>query len=168
MALPASAEQQFEAGQVWDDLRSKPAGGHYVPCVGLNTSGHLIFVTWGELQAATRQYVETRMEEAVACLSREYLLASGLSPELINWSALLDDVDALASMRSKAPSAHEQVAAHEPEQPFDEQSEHDAEEATDQVYPEPDEDEPPPKPKHHRQPDYKPKPKAPKRTHRKR
>jgi len=168
LAIPDSADAQFEAGQVWDDLRSKPAGGHYVPCVGLNTSGHLIFVTWGELQAATRQYVETRMEEAVACLSREYLLASGLSPELINWSALLDDVDALASMRSKAPSAHEQVAANEPEQPLDEQPEHDAEEATDQVYPEPDEDEPPPKPKHHRQPDHKPKPKAPKRAHRRR
>jgi|SRR5215469_8187704 len=96
LALPASAEAQFEAGQVWDDLRGASIGGHYVPCVGW-MGGHLVFVTWGELQGATREYVAARMEDGVCCLSREYMTASGLSPEMIDWSALIDDVDALAN-----------------------------------------------------------------------
>jgi hypothetical protein len=165
LALPPTAEQQFEAGQVWDDLRGRPIGGHYVPCVGL-MGDHLVFVTWGNLQGATREYVEHWMEDAVCCLSREYLKASGLSPEAINWTALLDDVDALARMGSK--SAHEQVAVHEPDQPVDEHPAADTESAADQVYPDSDEEEPPPPPKHHRQPDHKPKPKAPKRAHKRR
>ena len=124
LALPASAENQFEAGQVWDDLKSEPTGGHYVPCVGF-MGGHLVVVTWGELQGMTRAYCQERMEDGVCCLSREYMLASGLSPELINWSALMNDVQALASPRQRiAASVKEQVAEHVEKRQEDDRDSH--------------------------------------------
>ena len=113
LALPASAEQQFEAGQVWNDLTGKPVGGHYVPSVGW-MGGHVVFVTWGELQGATKEYVAARMEDGVCCLSREYMLNSGLSPELIDWAKLIDDVEALASARV-GESVHDQVIEQHPD-----------------------------------------------------
>lgn len=149
LALPDSAEKQFEAGQVWDDLHGKPTGGHYVPCVGW-MGGHLVFVTWATLQGATRPYVEARMEDGVCCLSREYMKASGLSPELINWTALLNDVQALAS--GALPLAAELVEPEQPQQPEPEQS------AAEPSEPEPEEPEPEPPPRHrHREPEHKPK-----------
>jgi len=168
LAIPDTAERQFEAGQVWDDLRSQPTGGHYVPCVGY-MGGHLVFVTWGELQGATREYVEARMEDAVCCLSREYLTAKGLSPELINWDALLDAVDSLR--RLGEPSARQQAAEHqEPEQPVQHQPEPDTDQSADHADEqalhgdeELEQEQPPPQPKHHRQPDRKPKHKPPRK-----
>ena len=127
LAMPASAELQFEAGQMWDDLTGKPIGGHYVPSVGW-MGGHIVVVTWGELQGATKAYVATRMEDGVCCLSREYMLASGLSPELIDWNALMADINSLASAR-------EQLPRHRPpqQQRPDEHAEQDADEQVNEV-----------------------------------
>jgi hypothetical protein len=161
LALPATAETQFEAGQVWDDLKGEPIGGHYVPCVGL-MGGHLVFVTWGELQGATKDYVAKWIEDGVCCLSREYMGANNLSPELIDWAALLDDVDAIAAADKTPVSAHMQAARHQPPmQRQPEQREHDAEHGTDQRAEESiQQSEPesqPAKPHRKRQPDHKPK-----------
>ena len=158
LALPASAEQQFEAGQVWDDMHGQPVGGHYVPSVGW-MGGHIVFVTWGELQGATKEYVAARMEDGVCCLSREYMKASGLSPEAINWAALLDDIAALSGGRRQSV----QQQTHQPIKP---QPQPDAEQAPAHTDDEADEDEPPPKPRHHREPEHKPKRRPPLRKKR--
>jgi hypothetical protein len=157
LALPATAEAQFEAGQVWNDLKGQPVGGHYVPCVGF-MGGHLVFVTWGELQGATRDYVQRWMEDGVCCLSREYMGANNLSPELIDWAALLDDIDAIAAAEKTPVSAHVQAARHQPSQPDAEQRPEPAAEHAESEAPERTEPEPQPaKPHRKRQPEHKPK-----------
>ena len=89
--LPGSADAQFEAHHIWDDLSSPPEGGHYTELAGRNSKGNLIFITWGAAQAATDAYVEQNMSGATCYLSEEYLLATGKSPEGINWAQLASD-----------------------------------------------------------------------------
>ncbi len=85
--LPASAQAQFTAGHVWDDLSGAGHDGHYVPCVGRNSAGNFLFVTWGRLQAATPAWVAAFMDEAVAYLSVEQL-KDNVSPAGYNLDAL--------------------------------------------------------------------------------
>jgi hypothetical protein len=129
--------------------------------------GHLVFVTWGELQGATRDYVQHWIEDGVCCLSREYMGANNLSPELIDWAALLNDIDAIANAARTPVSAHVQAARHQPVQPEPEQREHDAKHSADQRAEEPiehSEPEPQPaKPHRKRQPEHKPKRKPPRK-----
>jgi len=152
LALPATAETQFEAGQVWSDVSGQPIGGHYVPCVGY-MGGHLVFVTWGELQGATRQYIQQWIEDGVCCLSREYMMANNLSPEMIDWNQLLDDVDAIANASKTPESARLQVTRRQPSQP---EPDTDA-----QHRPEPAHQPAPAEPKHQPEPE-KPQPHLPK------
>jgi len=90
--LPDNAEAQFRAEEPWDDTSGAPGAGHYTAYVGRNTAGNRIIVTWGRLQAATPEYVEKYMYPApyggISFLSQEYLLATGKSPESINWAQL--------------------------------------------------------------------------------
>lgn len=88
--LPSSAESQFGYGQVWDVVQGDTlVGGHYIPCVGKNSAGNYVFITWGKLQAATPSWVTTYMDEAVAYLSLDILnVSSKLSPEGFDLSAL--------------------------------------------------------------------------------
>lgn len=90
--LPSNAEEQFNYGEPWD-VSGTPSvvGGHYIPCVGRNSQGHFLFVTWGRLQAATPRWVMTFMDEGVAYISRERLSAKGLSPQGFNLAKLEDD-----------------------------------------------------------------------------
>lgn len=166
LALPDSAEQQFEAGQVWDDLKGQPVGGHYVPCVGY-MGNHIVFVTWGELQGATKEYVAARMEDGVCCLSREYIGANGLSPELIDWTALLADVAALPGGSAMGePSVPEQVAeqaereaAEPPHEPAAEHANDSGAEQIEEPHEEPEShgEIEAPKPRHKRAGNHKPK-----------
>jgi hypothetical protein len=94
--LPDSAEDQFIRGEVWDDLSGTLSSGHYTEFAGRNSAGNLMFVTWGKLQAATDEYVAKYMSGAVAYLSKDYLLATGKSPEGINWDELAADQAAIA------------------------------------------------------------------------
>jgi hypothetical protein len=98
LAIPDSAEKQFESGEVWDDLKSQPHSGHYPPAVGFNSKGNIVLSTWSDLQAATPDYVERYWAIGVAYLSKEYMLASGKSPELIDWAALEDDLGSVITM----------------------------------------------------------------------
>ena len=97
LEMPDSAERQFRQGHVWDEIDEEPSGGHYVPVMGLNRAGNIVLNTWNNIQAATRQFVEKYMMVGVAYFSEEYLLANGLSPELINEAALEDDLSALTT-----------------------------------------------------------------------
>lgn len=82
LQFPMQAMTQFKAGQVWD-VPAKPQmdGGHYVPCVGRNSAGNLLCVTWGRLQAMTPAFYERFSDEALAYISLEILNAKNLSPE---------------------------------------------------------------------------------------
>lgn len=95
LMIPDSAEAQFSAGQVWDDLNGQPAGGHYVPLVGRNSEGHLVVVTWGRLQAMTEAYLERYFMGGVAYTSADYMTSQGLSPEGYDFVQLDDDMAAL-------------------------------------------------------------------------
>ena len=88
MNIPDSAETQFSQNHIWDDLHSQGSGGHYTASMGVNSRGHLVQCTWGGIQGTTPQYVERYWAGAVCYLSKEYILASGLSPEQINYAAL--------------------------------------------------------------------------------
>lgn len=90
--LPSDAEEQFSRAEVWDVISGTSSiGGHYIPCVGRNSAGNYLFVSWGRLQAATPRWVAQCNDESVAMLSRERLRASGLSPQGYNEPALESD-----------------------------------------------------------------------------
>ena len=90
--FPDTAMDQFNNGDVWDiEASSKNAGGHYIPCIGRNSVGNFLFVTWGRLQAATPAWVRQYMNGGIAYLSRERLSARGLSPQGFNLAQLNDD-----------------------------------------------------------------------------
>jgi hypothetical protein len=76
---PNDIEEQFDSGQPWDIAPGQHAtgDGHYVPCVGRNSHGNFVFVTWGRLQAATPKWVETYLDQAVAAFTNEMLDAAG-------------------------------------------------------------------------------------------
>ena len=96
-ALPATAEQQFGRGYIWDDLRSQPNphNGHYTPICAFNSAGHFVHSTWDSLQASLPDYVERYWSIGVAYLSQEYMLASGKSPEQYDWASLEDDLQSI-------------------------------------------------------------------------
>jgi hypothetical protein len=95
LALPGNAEQQFIDGRPWDDVAGEPRDGHYVPCVGKNTAGNLVVVTWGKLQAMTPAYFNKYAVGAICYFSLEYLLATGKSPELFDEAQLDADLAAM-------------------------------------------------------------------------
>lgn len=90
--LPSNAERQFNYGEVWDiESGSTNVGGHYVSCVGRNSKGNFLFVSWGKLQAATPRWLTAYMDEGIAYISRERLNAQGLSPQGFDLAKLNDD-----------------------------------------------------------------------------
>lgn len=96
VALPDNAERQFDNGEVWDIEPNAPGGdGHYVPCIGRNSVGNFLFVTWGRLQAATPAWIRTYMDEGICYISRERLKTSGLSPQGYDLAALEADYSTL-------------------------------------------------------------------------
>lgn len=83
---------QFEAAEPWSSLGGDVLGGHYIPCVGRNSHGNFLFVTWGRLHAATPEWVANRMDEGIAYISRERLTTKGLSPEGYSETQLIHDL----------------------------------------------------------------------------
>jgi hypothetical protein len=82
LQMPAQSMDDFDAGRIWT-VPDKPQieGGHYVPCVGRNSKGNFVVVTWGRLQAMTPEFYERFSDEAVAYVSLEVLNDKNLSPE---------------------------------------------------------------------------------------
>lgn len=77
VVVPSSMGAQFDAGEVWDVVPGDTTNdGHYIPCVGLNSAGNFVFVSWGKLQAATPAWVETYMDEGLSYLDQEMISAS--------------------------------------------------------------------------------------------
>jgi hypothetical protein len=95
--LPRGAMDQFRAERPWDVDGSSIEGGHYIPCVGFNSHGLAIVVTWGRLQGMTRRFYEAHNDEALAYISAEALNAKGLSPEGFDAARLAADLGSLAA-----------------------------------------------------------------------
>lgn len=94
--FPASAMDQFNAGEPWDVASgSRIEGGHYVPLVGADEE-YLYVVTWGRTQAMTRAFFETYNDESIAYLSEE-ALRGGVSVEGFSLAQLQADLEALGS-----------------------------------------------------------------------
>ena len=87
---PFSMEDQFNSNQPWSVVESDSiVGGHYIPCVGRNSVGNFLFITWGRVQAATPEWVAHYMDEGIAYLSLEIINASTkLTPESFDLDAL--------------------------------------------------------------------------------
>jgi len=87
---PSSMSDQFDASVPWSVVDGDSiVGGHYIPCVGRNSNGNLLFLSWGKLHAATPEWVSKYMDEGVAYLSLEIINASTkLSPEAFNPDSL--------------------------------------------------------------------------------
>jgi hypothetical protein len=93
--ITQSAMDEFQQGEVWTQTGGKVLGGHYIPCVGRNTRGNWLFVTWGRLHAATPRWLNVNMLGAIAYFSRERLSSEGLSPQGYDAATLNDDFQAL-------------------------------------------------------------------------
>lgn len=92
--FPASAMDQFTAGQPWDVVPGATIeGGHYVPIVGKDAK-YLYCVTWGRLQPMTPRFFGRFCDEAFAYLSSEFL-SHGKSPEGFALAQLQADLAAL-------------------------------------------------------------------------
>jgi hypothetical protein len=93
MAFPASAMDQFNAGQPWDVVAGSPIeGGHCVVVVGYDST-YLYVYTWGAVQKMTyafwNEYVAGNGGEAWAIISPDWVnAASGTDPEGIDKEAL--------------------------------------------------------------------------------
>lgn len=91
-SLPDNAEDFFEQGKPWSDTSQQPGDGHYVPAVGFNSEGNFVVVTWNDLQAVTPAFMNKYCNGRLGVLSKEYMLAKGLSPEGIDWNRLSADI----------------------------------------------------------------------------
>ncbi len=72
--FPASAMDQFDAGQPWSVVAGSPIeGGHYVPAIS-KQNGMLGVVTWGKLQLMEEAFLIANCDEAIVYLTVENLL----------------------------------------------------------------------------------------------
>jgi hypothetical protein len=96
--VPATADAQFDAQSPWDAAAdSEIVGGHYIPCIGRNSAGNLLCVTWGRLHAMTPKFYETFCDEAICYIDLEAMGAKGLTPEGYNATQLQQDLAALTA-----------------------------------------------------------------------
>jgi hypothetical protein len=91
--LPQSAVTQFNNRMPWTYKKgSQPLGGHCITGCGYNSRQNLVAITWGRLQAITREFFDQYIEEAICSFNDEYLGASGVSPEHFNATQLVADL----------------------------------------------------------------------------
>lgn len=97
--FPQSAGKQFDQQQPWSVVAgSREMGGHYIPVVGVNSRGHIVCITWGRLQAMTRDFVAKYMDETVVYISDDYFdKATKVTPRNFDSARLEADLSALAS-----------------------------------------------------------------------
>jgi hypothetical protein len=75
-AVPDSVQDQFDAGQPFDVVPgAQIEGGHYMPCIGRNSNGYYVLVTWGKTVTASPRFMKKYMDEAVAYISRDVIVA---------------------------------------------------------------------------------------------
>jgi hypothetical protein len=95
--LPASAEQQFEAGQPWTVTGADIVGGHYVPVLG-KLNGNYLGVTWGGIVTITPEFIAEYGSLALAYLGKDMFNLQGKSAEGLDLGALTATFPALEAL----------------------------------------------------------------------
>ncbi len=96
LMLPNSAMDQFDQQKPWTVLEqaSGQAGGHYVPCIGRNSNGDFLVITWGRIHAMSPQFVARYNDESVCWFSQD-LMRGNLSPEGFDLDTLKRNLSAI-------------------------------------------------------------------------
>jgi hypothetical protein len=101
LSVPASAEDQFNAGQPWDVVSDDGGilGGHAVD-LGARP---LEVVTWGSRQAMTEAFWDRYVEEAWVVADQDWITATGGSPPGLDVAALNAQYTALTGKPGPFP-----------------------------------------------------------------
>lgn len=92
LQLPESAQDQFQAGQVWTPVSGSPIeGGHYINGAARDNDSNIGIVTWGAFRWMTASFYRQYNDETLVYLSEEFLSA-GVSPEGFNLAQLQADL----------------------------------------------------------------------------
>lgn len=112
MQVPASAREQFAAGQPWDvGGDDRIVGGHSVELAGYDQS-YLYVVTWGKVTRMTYRFWHEYVSESWAVIMPEWLDANGEDPQGVNLRTLESDLWELTGSREPRLAAHaENVSA---------------------------------------------------------
>lgn len=93
--FPSNAFDQFDNAEPWRVVSgSELNGGHYVPCVGRNSHGNFLVVTWGRLHGVTPGFLARYMDEGISYLSAE-MLKDNLSRRGFDYETLKTDLHKL-------------------------------------------------------------------------
>lgn len=96
--LPASAEYQFDQGQVWTagGMFDRIVGGHCILAVSYGPDGFQV-VTWGKLQPVDWSFIAPYCDEAYACVSPLFLGAQGTTKGGLTLDVMTKELGALAA-----------------------------------------------------------------------
>lgn len=96
--LPKGAMDEFDAHKPWDVHHGKShgtEGGHYVTCIGRNSAGMLLIVTWGAFHAMSPAFYQQWSDEAVLYYSPEIIRPDKKTPEGFDEPTLLSHLGQL-------------------------------------------------------------------------
>lgn len=93
IAVPQSAQQQFQAGEPWTVVPGSPVlGGHCIDALGYTPNG-LLCATWGGIAEVTYPWLAAYLEEAWAVIPSQFVEAGrGPTLDLASLRADLGDV----------------------------------------------------------------------------
>lgn len=95
IAIPESAQEDFQNNAPWTVHRRSPIeGGHCIVCVGYDAQG-LLCVSWGRLVQVTYPFVQKYFQEAWAIVSNQLIEANGDSG--LDLNTLTADLNGLAA-----------------------------------------------------------------------
>jgi len=95
--LPKSAEDQFDAGQVWTPSPlGFVVGGHCVLAVSYGPDGFKV-ITWGRQQPVDWGFIAPHVDEAYACVSPLFLTRSGVTPGGLTLATMTQYLQAVAA-----------------------------------------------------------------------
>lgn len=99
LMLPNYALDQFDAERPWEVRegdRGGSAGGHYVSCIGRNSAGHFLVITWGRIHAMSPAFYSRYNDEAICYLELDSVRdATKRSPEGFDEATLRRHLSAL-------------------------------------------------------------------------
>jgi hypothetical protein len=109
--LPASAEQQTDAGLVWTTPWFSPiVGGHAVPILSYDAH-HVWLITWGKVQCATWDFIFRYCDEAYAIVDPLWITADSVAVDSgLNISALVADIAAVNAIAPAPPGEGRRAA----------------------------------------------------------
>lgn len=104
--FPASAMDQFNAGQPWTPVAgSKIEGGHAINAAAYDTaSATWKVITWGAVQEMSQAFFDKYVDEAWVIISKDFFDANGQAPTGVDMAALGEQFTALTGEPSPFPA----------------------------------------------------------------